>query len=118
MIFSRVFVKKNIPLRKIVKIMSSTKLIQRANEVVCEYYGISPKCTYLKEKTRLYVRARSMVVLYLNKKRRIPMSKLSHEYGKVVRTLRWNNAQLLDLIRIYADYRKEYEDIIALLDKI
>lgn len=92
------------------------RYIATVTDAVCGYYGIDERDIYEKKKTRLFSRARGMIFLYLHETYSFSASELSREYKRHKRIIQKNIAQTRDFIRIYEDYRKEYHEIISILE--
>lgn len=93
------------------------KIICIATKIVSKYFSISIDDIYSKRKTRVIAKARGILLFYMNKKKGISASKLSQEYNLSIRAVRWHIANVRNFINIYNDYKKEFEDIICILNE-
>lgn len=96
--------------------ITMTKLIyDKVNAIVCQYYNVNVKMIYNKSRFYKDSKARSFILYILHKFYSVPIRYLSIEYNRKPRDIYYNCAQISNYIKLYPEYKKEYDDIIAMI---
>jgi chromosomal replication initiation ATPase DnaA len=92
--------------------------VDRINQAVCSFFGITTEQLYSKnKKNRVCTTAFCHILYYLHCECGASISQLAKEYNRKRRIISYHIANEKDFMRIYDTTRKEYQNILDLLQE-